>query len=85
MRKYNPNSLANLKQYFKPKWNDTKTKLSRVPMVLEKQILDYAYQLDDGTISPPNSIVKGDCNAKISEIMAKSNNQEKGYGSNSAL
>ena len=59
MRKYNPNSLANLKPYFKLKWNDTKTNLSRVPMVLDKQILDYAYQLDDGTISPSDSIRQG--------------------------
>ncbi|WP_069791546.1 hypothetical protein A5482_015080 (plasmid) [Cyanobacterium sp. IPPAS B-1200] len=84
MKKYNPKSLANLKPGFKSKWNDTNTKLIRVPVALEKQVLDYAHQLDDGVTPPPDSIVTNDFGEEFIKIMAKVNHQEKGYKSNSA-
>ena len=84
MKKYNPKSLANLKRGFKPKWNDTNTKLIRIPVALEKQVLDYAHQLDDGVTPPPQSGVTNDFEEKVFNIMAKVKDKEKGYKSNSA-
>lgn len=84
MKKCNPNSLANLKRGFKPKWNDTNTKLIRIPVALEKQVLDYAHQLDDGVTHPPHSIVISDLQEQLMKLMEKINDKEKGYKSNSA-
>ncbi|AUC62466.1 hypothetical protein AA637_15525 (plasmid) [Cyanobacterium sp. HL-69] len=84
MKKCNPNSLANLKPGFKPKWKDTNTKLIRIPVALEKQVLDYAHQLDDGVTTSSDSIVTNDLQEELMKLMAKVNDMEKGYKSNSA-
>lgn len=84
MKKCNPNSLANLTPGFKPKWKDTNTKLIRIPVALEKQVLDYAHQLDDGVTPSSDSIVTNDSREELMKLMAKINNTEKGYKSNSA-
>lgn len=70
MHKYN---LDNLKP-FKSKWQNTPTKLIRVPEIFKDEILAYAYQLDSG-INPNNSLVT----KKLKEIVNKINNQESGY------
>ncbi|WPF90506.1 hypothetical protein WEU38_18215 (plasmid) [Cyanobacterium aponinum AL20118] len=75
MHKYN---LDNLKP-FKSKWQNKPTKLIRIPERLEKEILAYAYQLDND-INPSQSLVT----EKIKEISIKIDNKEKGYKSNSA-
>jgi hypothetical protein len=70
MHKYN---LDNLKP-FRSKWQNTKTKLIRVPEIFEDEILAYAHQLDS-KINNSNSLVT----EKLKEIVNKINNQESGY------
>lgn len=70
MHKHN---LDNLKP-FKSKWQNTPTKLIRVPETFENEILAYAYQLDLG-INPNDSLVT----VKLKEIVNKIDNQESGY------
>ena len=70
MHKYN---LDNLKP-FKSKWQNTPTKLIRVPETFEDEILTYAHQLDSG-INNSNSLVT----EKLKEIVNKIDNQESGY------
>jgi len=70
MHKHN---LDNLKP-FKSKWQNTPTKLIRVPETFEDKILAYAYQLDLG-INPDDSLVT----VKLKEIVNKIDNQESGY------
>ncbi|MGI0480231.1 hypothetical protein ACN4EE_05510 [Geminocystis sp. CENA526] len=70
MHKYN---LDNLKP-FRSKWQNSKTKLIRVPEIFEDEILTYAHQLDSG-INNPNSLVT----EKLKEIVNKIDNQESGY------
>ncbi|WP_069790973.1 hypothetical protein A5482_015290 (plasmid) [Cyanobacterium sp. IPPAS B-1200] len=84
MKKYNPKSLANLKPGFKSKWKDTNTKLIRIPAAFEKQVLDYAHELDDGVNTSSDSIVSSDLREQLMKLMVKINDMEKGYKSNSA-
>jgi hypothetical protein len=70
MHKYN---LENLKP-FKSKWQNTPTKLIRVPEIFEREILAYAHQLDLET-NPNHSLVT----VKLKEMLNKINNQESGY------
>lgn len=37
---------------YKPKWKSGDTQTIRIPVALSQQILDYAHQLDEGTIAP---------------------------------
>ena len=67
------NDIDNLKP-FKSKWQNTPTKLIRIPETFEDEILAYAYQLDLG-IKPNDSLVT----EKLKEIVNKINNQESGY------
>lgn len=48
-RQYNPKSLENIKPHqFKPKWKSGKTKLMRLPIALEEDILTYTRVIDSG-------------------------------------
>lgn len=67
------NSLKNLKPQDK-KWLNYPTKLIRIPETLEKEILAYAHQLDEG-VNPNQSTVT----EKLSEIIVKIDNRESGY------
>ena len=73
----NPDSLKNIEPHkFKSKWNNGKTRTIRVPVTLADQVLDYAHQLDDGK-GKDSSVLD-----KLTEIMQKVDNKEKGYKSN---
>lgn len=80
MTNYNPKSRKNLRPNFKPKWKNRTTKLVRVPVVLEEEILGYAHQLDDGK----TSIVTTEIVELLKGIISKIENKEKGYKANSA-
>ena len=74
-----PDSLKNIEPHkFKSKWNNGKTRTIRVPVRLADQVLDYAHQLDEGEVKNPLLL------DKLTEIMNKIKNKEKGYKSNSA-
>lgn len=75
MHKYNTQNL----KPFKSKWQNTPTKLIRIPEILEGEILAYAYQLDIGIISNESLVTE-----KLKEISIKIDNKAKGYKSNSA-
>lgn len=70
MHKYNLNNLTP----FKRKWQNTPTKLIRVPEIFEDKILAYAHQLDL-EINPIDSLVT----EKLKKIVNKIDNQESGY------
>lgn len=36
---------------YKPKWKSGDTQTIRIPVALSQQVLDYAHQLDEGTIA----------------------------------
>lgn len=74
-RKYNVNNLSP----FKSKWNNLPTKLVRIPVKLENQILSFSHDLDNGN-NCTNSLVT----EKIKQLINKVDNKEKGYRSNSA-
>jgi len=73
--------LNNLKP-FKPKWKNTPTKAIRVPEKIADQLLEIAKRLDDNQEidNSNNSIVQ----VKLREIIAKIDNEEKGYKRNSS-
>ena len=81
MTNYNPKSLSNLRPNFKRKWNDTKTKIIRVPVALSDEILDHAHRLDEG-----ESIVTNDSELlnDLKKLVTKIDNKQSGYKSNSA-
>lgn len=70
MHRYNSENLTP----FKSKWQNTPTKLIRVPKIFEGEILAYAHRLDLG-IKPNHSLVT----VRLKEILNKINNQDSGY------
>ncbi|WPF89417.1 hypothetical protein WEU38_03835 [Cyanobacterium aponinum AL20118] len=64
---------------YKSKWQNTPTKLIRIPELFEGEILAYAHQLDNS-----NNFTNNHVTAKLKEISLKINNKEKGYKTNSA-
>ena len=80
MKNYNSKSLENLKPNFKPKWKNRKTKLVRIPVVLESDVLAYAHTLDDGK----TSIVTTDIFESLKVILDKVENNVNGYKRNNA-
>lgn len=64
---------------YKSKWQNTPTKLIRIPEIFESEILTYAHHLDNNNNSINNHVT-----GKLKEISLKINNKEKGYKTNSA-
>ncbi|AUC62454.1 hypothetical protein AA637_15435 (plasmid) [Cyanobacterium sp. HL-69] len=76
-RQYNPKSLENIKPHqFKPKWKSGKTKLMRLPIALEEDILTYTRVIDSGVDidnSPKSDVTTNGLEEliKITEELAK--------------
>lgn len=72
------NSLNNLKKNYS-KWNNSETIAVRVPKVFKEQVLQYAYQLDEGKVNLSDNLQQ-----ELLSIISKIENKEKGYKSNSS-
>ncbi|MBF2056265.1 MAG: hypothetical protein IGQ45_03380 [Cyanobacterium sp. T60_A2020_053] len=79
MNQYNVENLTP----FKSKWNSSPTKLVRIPVALEDQILAFAHDLDSGNIQSDkinNSLVT----ERLKQLIIKIENKETGYKNNGA-
>lgn len=72
--KYN---LENLKPWHSP-WRNGQTKVIRVPMALENQILDYARQLDAGEVVQDKSSVEHLVNTVLSDPSVTRGGRDRG-------